>query len=168
MDTQMNIRLRVFCLATTVAALTAVACDYPVEPVGKEEIGIGIAGTGGGGAPTGALAIEGTWQRTIETLDEFGFVNVTQTTWVFEPDGDATEIIITANANVADTVVSIGRWRVEVTTTVVTTTPTPTVAPDTNLVINFTTPPGQVILEARVSPSGNVLFLGGQEYLRVE
>jgi len=116
MDTQLNIRLRVFCLATAVAALTAVACEYPVEPVGKEEIGIGKAGTGGG-APTGTLAIEGTWQRTIETLDEFGFVNTTQTTWVFEPDGDVTEIIIESNANVADTVVSIGRWRVVVTNT---------------------------------------------------
>jgi len=168
MDIQLNIRLRVFCLATAVASLTAIACDYPVEPVGKEEIGIGIAGTGGGGAPTGTLAIEGTWQRTIETFDEFGFVNITETTWVFEPDGDAIETIIEANANVADTVVSIGRWRVVVTNTGVTMTPFPTTAPDTSLVIDFTSPPGQVILDARVSPSGNVLFLGGQEYFRVE
>ena len=167
MDTQLNIRLRVFCLATAVASLTAIACDYPVEPVGKEEIGIGIAGTGGGPA-TGSLAIEGTWQRTIETIDEFGFLNVEQTTWVFEPDGDAIETIITANANVADTVVMIGRWRVVVTNTGVSVTPTPTVAPDTSLVVDFTTPPGQVILDARVSPSGNVLVLGGQEFLRVE
>jgi len=166
MDTQLNIRLRVFCLATAVAALTAVACEYPVEPVGKEEIGIGKAGTGGG--PTGTLAIEGTWRRTIETLDEFGFVNTTQTTWVFEPDGDATEIIIESNANVADTVVSIGRWRVVVTNTGVTMTPFPTAAPDTSLVIDFTQPPSQAILDARVSASGNVLVLGGQEYLRVE
>ena len=168
MDTQLNIRLRVFCLATAVASLTAIACDYPVEPVGKEEIGIGIAGTGGGGAPTGTLAIEGTWQRTIETLDEFGFVNITETTWVFEPDGDATEIIIESNANVADTVVSIGRWRVVVTNTGVTMTPFPTAAPDTSLVIDFTQPPSQAILDARVSASGNVLVLGGQEYFRVE
>src|SRR5688572_9347614 len=167
MDTQLNIRLRVFCLATAVASLTAIACGYPVEAVGKEEVGIGIAGTGGGPA-TSSLTIEGTWQRTIETIDEFGFLNVEQTTWVFEPDGEAIETIITANANVADTVVMIGRWRVVVTNTGVSVTPTPTVAPDTSLVVDFTTPPGQVILDARVSPSGNVLVLGGQEFLRVE
>jgi len=35
MDTQLNIRLRVFCLATAVAALTAVACEYPVAQLKK-------------------------------------------------------------------------------------------------------------------------------------
>ena len=158
MDTQLKLRLRVIFLATTTAVLTVTACDYPYEPVGKDEVGIGTGSPGGGppSTPIPALVpIEGTWRRIVVRQDEFGFVNSEETTWTFEPDGDALQVLVVANASlgVADTTVNIGRWAMDSVT----------------LVVDFTQPPqGRVIMAAAVGPGGQTLFLGGQEYLRVE
>jgi hypothetical protein len=77
MHTQLNIRLRVFCLATAVASLTAIACDYPVER-GEESDYADVRRW----RPRNRLPRHrGTWQRTIETIDEFA-PNVSKTTWL--------------------------------------------------------------------------------------
>lgn len=148
MDSRLTIRFRVVLLLLAGAVLTAAACDVgPVEPVGRRPIGM-IGGTGGPGVST---TIEGTWQRTLVFFDEFGFLHSSETTWTFEPGGEAERMVVATNVTLgaADTIVSVARWRVTGTT----------------LVIDFTAPsPGSITLEFRVQ--GTTLFLAGQEYQR--
>jgi hypothetical protein len=86
-------------------------------------------------------------------IDEYGFVNLFETTWTFDAFGNAVRNEVTASVTlgVADTTVTTGLWRFD----------GPLVA------ITFLQPsPGQLRMDVLVQ--GNVMTLGGQEYLRVE
>jgi hypothetical protein len=149
MDTSLNTRFRVFLVALSATTLIATACDLgPVEPVGRRQVGT----LQGGGTNTNQ-AIAGTWQRTLVFFDEFGFMHSSETTWTFDPGGQAERSIVTTNVTLgaSDTSLTQALWRLE----------------GTNLIIDFTAPAsGTITLEARVQDS--TLLLAGQEYQRIE
>jgi len=148
MDTHLTLRLRGLLFVASAVALTATACDGgPFEPVGRRPTGI----LQGGGTTT-TVSIEGTWQRTLVFFDDFGFMHSSETTWTFDPGGNAERTLVTTNVTLgaADTSLTEARWRIE----------------GTNVVIEFTAPsPGTITLAFRVQ--GTTLFLAGQEYERV-
>jgi hypothetical protein len=133
-------------LVVVAAILTACGGYGPSEPYPRQT---GIA-FGSDSAPPN---IVGTWRRRINFIDEYGFVNVFETTWTFDAFGNAVRNEVTANVTrgVADTAVTTGVWRFD----------GPLVA------ITFLQPsPGQLRMDVLVK--GDVMTLGGQEYLRVE
>lgn len=141
-------RLRRLAWCAMVAALTAgvAACDgYNIT-----------AGTGRfadvGGSPVARSDLVGTWQRAFFFLDQFGFANGTETTWVFNSDGSAIRFLVTSNftLGVADTIVSEARFSTS----------------GTDVTIDFISPsPGRVVLDYRFS--GTQLVLAGEPYRRI-
>lgn len=133
-------------LLLAAAILTACGGYGPSEPYLRET---GVA-FGSDSAPPD---IVGTWRRQVNFIDEYGFVNLFETTWTFDPFGNAVRSEVTASVTlgVADTAITTGVWRFD----------GPLVA------ITFLQPsPGQLRLDVLVL--GDVMTLGGQEYLRVE
>ena len=147
MDTRLTPgRLGLAGLLAAVAILTACGGYGPSEPYLRQT---GVAF----GSDSAAPNIVGTWRRQVTFIDEYGFVNSFESTWTFDAFGNAVRTEVTASVTlaVADTAITTGVWRFD----------GPLVA------ITFLQPsPGQLRLDVLVQ--GNVMTLGGQEYLRVE
>lgn len=147
MDTHLiTRRLGVTGLLVVTAILAACGGYGPSEPYLRKT---GVAF----GSDSAAPNIVGTWRRRVTFIDEYGFVNVFETTWTFDAFGNAVRNEVTASVTLgeADTTVTTGVWRFD----------GPLVA------ITFLQPsPGQLRMDVLVQ--GNVMTLGGQEYLRVE
>ena len=146
MDPHLKTRLRLSLFAIAAATLTAMACESTTGP-DRQQIGVLI------GSDSSAPNVQGTWLRSVSFIDEFGFVNQFDTIWEFDRNGNATRSEITASLTLgtADTVITEGVW----------TTDGPLV------VVTFLQPsPLQLRLDALVQ--GNVMFLGGEEFRRVE
>jgi hypothetical protein len=129
----------------TVMAVVAACTSGPVALPGSP----GPLVTHGGGTASAGLA--GSWRRQLVFIDEFGYVHSSETTWTFEPGGDALRAIVTANftLGVADTAFAQARWRLD----------------GTRVIIDFVAPnPGMITLDVRIE--GSRLFLAGQEYQR--
>jgi hypothetical protein len=146
MGTHLTSRFRVAFVAIS-AALALAACEGTTAPGAPVQIG-GVIGS-----DSVAPDIQGTWRQVVRYIDEYGFVNTVTTTWNFDPFGNAVRTMVTASVtlNVADTAVTTGVWRFD----------------GPLVVVNFLQPsPGQLRLDVLVQ--GNVMTLGGQEYIRVE
>ena len=148
MDTQLKARIRAIFLffAASFAVIAANAC-------GTSSLGPGDLQKGAvSGIDSASQQIAGTWRRLVTYIDEYGLVNSRETIWAFEPTGTAvgTSIIASVSLGTADTTITTGQWRLE----------------GGLVVIDFLSPtPGQTRMDAIVQ--GNVLFLGGDQYLRV-
>jgi hypothetical protein len=146
MDTHLTLRLRAGLLALSVAVSVTACGDN--SPTGSAPRQTGSIGGGDIAAPD----IVGTWKRSITFFDEFGFVNTIVQTWTFDQFGNAARIEVRANETLAeaDTVITTGFWRFD----------------GPLVVVNFLEPsPGQLRMDVLVQ--GNVMTLGGQEYVRV-
>ena len=147
MDAHLNVRLRVGLFVLSAAAVGLTACGIgPTEPSRRE---IGFIGGTNSAEPN----IVGTWQHAVVFIDEYGMVNNFETLWTFESNGNAIRNDITENLTqgVSDTAITTGLWRTD----------------SSLVVITFLQPaPGQ--LQMAVLVQGDLMFLGGQEYRRVE
>lgn len=147
MDTHLNVRRRLALFVCSAAAVVLAACGYgPSEPNRRQ-----IAFIGGG--DSASREIVGTWQHAVVFIDEYGMVNNFETLWTFEANGNAIRNDITENLTqgFADTAITTGLWR----------------ADSSLVVITFLQPaPGQ--LQMAVLVQGDLMFLGGQEFRRVE
>jgi hypothetical protein len=145
MDTHLNTRLRVGLFVLSVAAVGLVACGgYGTEPYPRQTASIG-------GGDSASVAIVGTWKHTVVFIDEYGMANDFSTIWTFDAGGEAIRNDITANVTqgVADTVITTGLWRV-----------------DSSLVVITFLQPSAGQLQMAVLVQGDVMFLGGQEFIR--
>ena len=156
MDAHLSIRLRIGLFVVSVAAVGVTACT---SSMGLDDLQQGFIVDDDKFdhrhpfGHHGSRDIVGTWQRTIAFIDEFGMLNRTVTTWTFESAGGALrqEIIANVTLGIADTVLTTGEWR----------------ADSAFVFITFRQPtPSQLRIDALVQ--GNLLFLGGQEFRRVE
>jgi hypothetical protein len=145
MDTHLTARFRVGLFAASFAVLAAVGCGSSLGPGDLQRAAVS-------GTDSASQQITGTWRRVVAYIDEYGLVNSRETIWTFDPTGNAvsTMIIASVSLGTADTTITTGQWRIE----------------GALVVIDFLSPtPGQTRLDAIVQ--GNVLFLGGDQYLRV-
>ena len=133
-------------LGGLLCVLALVGCDGP-----------GVAGPAGGrvartGGASPALALVGSWRRTVFFLDEFNYARSSETTFQFNLDGSVVRVQIARNhtLGLADALVTTGLWRMD----------------GAQVVLDFVTPTRfQLTLEVRIV--GDQLDLAGQTYLRV-
>jgi hypothetical protein len=139
-------------LALSLAAAAACANSESERMLGVRRGSIGM-GAGGGLPATPALgSLVGRWTRIIFFNDGVGNVVSSRTTWEFRADGSAQRVVTTCNLTVGlcDSVVDVGRWRVEGTTT---------------LVYSPSSPPGQPEVRYDFRFEGQTLILGGVQFL---
>jgi hypothetical protein len=104
------------------------------------------------GTPGVNTAIVGSWRRTVVFTDDFGLVQSSETTWLFDASGTATRTVVARNLSTGagDTIISRGKWVVDGST----------------LVITFTSPdPGETRLSFTLQ--GDTLFLATFPFTRV-
>ena len=145
-------------LALSLAAAAACANSDAERLLGVRRGSVGVGtGAGGGGVVTpppgvpGSLLV-GRWTRIIYFNDGLGNVASSRTTWEFRADGSAQRVVTTCNLTLGlcDSVVDVGRWRVEGTTT---------------LVYSPSSPPGQPEVRYDFRFEGQTLILGGVQFL---
>jgi hypothetical protein len=116
----------------------------------------GSTGIGtGGGIPAPVLgSLVGRWTRVIFFNDGVGNLVSSRTTWDFRADGSAQRVVTACNvtSGQCDSVVDVGRWRVEGATT---------------LVFTPSAPPGQPEVRYDFRFEGQTLILGGVQFLPV-
>ena len=133
-------------------AALCVAVGLGCETYGVVGPGSPIIASFGGDSTSATSLVPGTWQRTLAFVDEFGFSNSNETTWIFQRDGTAVETIVTQNltSGVSHSVVSSGHWQIQ----------------GTRIIVDFVTPQtGHLELEFRID--AGQLILAGESFTRV-